>query len=136
MKKAVTNKCNMDSARFFGNIDSACSSLISSLTKQDNEAAFLLIAARNKKKGNDDSELEESEYFGAMRKYKPELFGLWDSNTSESLAKATAEFLLHQRPKFMFDVLDEIIKSMSFEDLNMLASLVVSEQEEFARGYK
>lgn len=136
MKKVATNKCDIDSSRFFGDIDSACSSLISSLTRQDNEAAFILIAARNKKKSNDDSELEESEYFAEMRKYKPDLFGLWDSKTSESLAKATAEFLLNKRKEFMFAIFDEIIKSMSFEDLNMLASLVVSEQEEFARGYK
>lgn len=134
MKKAVTNKCDIDSARFFGSVDSACSSLTSSLTRQDNEAAFLLIAARNKKKSNDGDELEESEYFAEMRKYK---FELWISEEApESLAKATAEYLLNQRKKFMFAVFDEIIKDMNFEDLNMLASLVVSEQEEFARGYK
>ena len=136
MKKEVTNKCDMDSARFFGNVDSACSSLISSLTRQDNEAAFLLIAARNKKKKSNDDELEESEYFGKMRKYKPELAGLWDHKTSKSLAKATADFLLKQRPKFLSDVLDEIVRNMDFEDLNMLASIVIDEQEEFARGYK
>ncbi len=132
MKKEVTNKCDMDSARFFGNVDSACSSLIGSLTKQDNEAAFLLIAVRNKEK----SDSEESEYFGEMRKYKPELAGLWDHKTSKSLAKATADFLLKQRPKFLSDVLDEIVRNMDFEDLNMLASIVIDEQEEFARGYK
>lgn len=136
MKKEVTNKCDIDSSRFFGSVDSVCSSMISSLTRQDNEAAFLLIAVRNKKKSNDDAELEESEYFGEMRKYKPELAGLWDHKTSGILAKATADFLLKQRPKFLSDVLDEIVRNMDFEDLNMLASIVIDEQEEFARGYK
>lgn len=125
-------KCDMYSARFFGEVGTACDSLINSLLRQgSSEAAFLLIAARSKEKDS-----EESEYFGKMQRYRFDVNGLSDPKESEILAKATAEFLLHQRPKFMFDVLDEIIKSMSFEDLNMLASLVVSEQEEFARGYK
>lgn len=136
MKKVVTNTCNINSSRFFGDIDSACHSLVSSLTRQDNEAAFLLIAARNKKKSNDDDELEESEYFGEMRKYKPELAGLWDHKTSKSLAKATAEFLLHQRPKFMFDVLDEIVKNMDFKDLCMLQGMTLDRRKELKEGYK
>lgn len=136
MKKEVTNKCDMDSARFFGNIDSACSSLISSLTRQDNEAAFLLIAARNKKKSNDDAELEESEYFGEMRKYKPELAGLWDHKTSEILAKATADFLMEQRPKFIFDLLDKIVKNMDFSNLCMLQGLTLDRRKELKEGYK
>ena len=136
MKKEVTNKCDLDSSRFFGSVDSVCSSMISSLTRQDNEAAFLLIAVRNKKKSNDDAELEESEYFGEMRKYKPELAGLWDNKTSEILAKATAEFLLHQRPKFMFDVLDEIVKNMDFKDLCMLQGMTLDRRKELKDGYK
>lgn len=136
MKTTPITKCDMDSAFFFENVNSARSTLVSSLTRQDKEAAFLLIAVRNKKKEGEDSDLEESEYFGDMRKYKPELLGLWDHKTSESLAKATADFLLKQRPKFMFEVLDEIVKNMDFEDLNMLASIVVDEQIEYKRGYK
>lgn len=136
MKKEVTNKCDMDSARFFGDIDSACSSLISSLTRQDNEAAFLLIAVRNKKKYSDDSDLVESEYFGEMRKYKPELAGLWDHKTSEILAKATAKYLLEQKPKFMFELLDKIVNNMDFSDLCMLQGMTLDRRKELKEGDK
>lgn len=130
-----TVKCDMDSACFFGEIHSACSDLISSLTRQDNEAAFLLIAVRNKEKDSDDS--GESEYFGTMQKYDPKIMERHgDSNTSESLAKATAGFLIKQRLKFMFEVLEEIIKGISFDNLITLSSMVLDEKMKFERGYK
>jgi hypothetical protein len=122
-----TTKCDIGSACFFGDIHSACRSLTGALAGQDNEAAFLLIAVRNKEKNSAD--LGEYEYFGAMQKYKPEMMGLQDYETSEILAKATVDFLMKQRPRFKDQVLEEIRQRMNKDDRYIIIRKRITEIE-------